>query len=103
MQPLARRASRIPGEGAIETLARALELEAAGADIIHLEIGEPDFATPAHIVEAGMAALRAGRTRYGPAPGMPTLRAAIAEHLTATRSMAVDPARVLIAPGGRPI
>lgn len=102
-QALAKRALRIPGEGAIETLARALELEAAGADIIHLEIGEPDFATPPHIVEAGVAALQAGRTRYGPAPGMLSLREAIAEYLTTTRGVTFDPGHVLITPGGKPI
>lgn len=101
--PLAARALRIPGEGAIETLSRALELEARGLDIIHLEIGEPDFPTPEHIVEAGIAAIRAGRTRYGPAPGTPDLRAAIAEQVAATRGMPVDPARVLVGPGGKPI
>lgn len=103
MRPLASRALRIPGEGAIETLARALELEARGADIVHLEIGEPDFPTPAHIVEAGVEAIRSGRTRYGPAPGTPGLRAAIAEHVAAARGMPVDPAQVLVAPGAKPV
>lgn len=103
MLPLASRALRIPGEGAIETLARALELEARGADIVHLEIGEPDFPTPAHIVEAGMEAIRSGRTRYGPAPGMPGLRMAIAEHVAATRGMPVDPAQVLVTPGAKSV
>jgi len=103
MQPLAARALRIKGEGAIETLGRALELEARGADIVHLEVGEPDFPTPVHIVEAGLAAIRAGRTRYGPAPGAPALRAAIADHVAATRGVKAEPAHVLITPGAKPI
>ena len=102
-QPLAARALRIPGEGAIETLSQALALEARGVNIIHLEIGEPDFPTPGHIVEAGIAAIRAGRTRYGPASGTPALRATIAEHITATRGIPVAPEQVLVGPGGKPI
>ena len=101
--PLAARASRIPGEGAIETLSRAQALETRGRDIIHLEIGEPDFPTPAHIVEAGIAAIRAGRTRYGPAPGSPALRTAIAAHVAATRGIPAGPEQVVITPGGKPV
>jgi aspartate/methionine/tyrosine aminotransferase len=101
--PLAARAGHIPGEGAIETLARALELESRGVNIIHLEIGEPEYATPEHIVEAGINAMRAGRLRYGPAPGSPGLRAAIAEHIAATRKIEINPANVLIMPGAKPV
>ncbi len=101
--PLAARAGRIPGEGAIETLSRALSLEAQGVDMIHLEIGQPDFPTPEHIVEAGVSSMRQGRTGYGPAAGTPELRAAVAEHVAETRHIPVDPGRVIIQPGGKPV
>ncbi len=103
MTSIAARALRIPGEGAVETLGRALALEAQGVSMIHLEIGQPDFPTPAHIVEAGVKAIHDGLTRYGPAPGTPRLQAAIAEHVQATRGLTVDPARVLIVPGAKPV
>ncbi len=80
-------------------LARARELEAAGRDVIHLEVGEPDFATPAPIVEAGIAALRAGHTHYTPALGMPALRAAIAAYYGERYDVDVTPARVCVTPG----
>jgi len=102
-QPLARRAGQIFGEGALETLKRALELEAQGVDMIHLEIGQPDYPTPEHIVEAGVKSIRDGRTRYGPTPGAPELRAAIAGHVAASRHIPVDPQRVMVGPGGKPI
>jgi aspartate/methionine/tyrosine aminotransferase len=102
-QPLAARALQITGEGALETLTKALELEAQGIDMIHLEIGQPDFPTPEHVVEAGIKAIRAGRTRYGPAPGTPELQAAIAEHIAATRQFPVEPEQVLVGPGGKPV
>jgi aspartate/methionine/tyrosine aminotransferase len=94
---------RLRGEGAIEVFARASAMQAQGRDIIHLEIGEPDFATPAHIVEAGIAALRAGHTHYCPAPGIPPLREAIARHVAATRGMAVHPNQVVVTPGSKAI
>jgi aspartate/methionine/tyrosine aminotransferase len=80
-------------------LARAQALEAAGHDIIHLEIGEPDFATPAPIVEAGIAALRAGHTHYTGALGLPALREAIAGFYATRWKTTVDPARILVTPG----
>jgi len=80
-------------------LAQAQALEAAGHDIIHLEIGEPDFATPEPIVEAGIAALRAGHTHYTGALGLPALREAIAEFYAARWQAAVDPARIVVTPG----
>ncbi|HMM46610.1 MAG TPA: aminotransferase class I/II-fold pyridoxal phosphate-dependent enzyme [Thiobacillaceae bacterium] len=83
----------------MDILARAQALEAAGRDIIHLEIGEPDFATPAPIVEAGVAALRAGQTHYTGALGMPVLRQAIADFHAARWHTAVDPERILVATG----
>jgi len=80
---LSQRMSRLGTENAFEVFGRARALEAQGRHIVHLEIGEPDFDTPAHITEAGIAALRAGATHYGPPPGLLDLRAAIAEDSTA--------------------
>jgi aspartate/methionine/tyrosine aminotransferase len=83
----------------MDILARAQALEAAGRDIIHLEIGEPDFATPEPIVEAGIAALRAGHTHYTGALGLPVLREAIAGFYATRWQATVDPARVIVTPG----
>jgi aspartate/methionine/tyrosine aminotransferase len=94
--------SRLGTETAFEVLARAKALEAEGYDIVHLQIGEPDFDTPGHVVEAGCKALRDGFTHYCPAPGLPVLREACADYLSRTRSLAIDPARVLVAPGAKP-
>jgi aspartate/methionine/tyrosine aminotransferase len=77
-------------------------LEAEGRDIIHLEIGEPDFETPAHVAEAGIAAIAAGQTRYCQTAGLPELRAAAAASLAESRGIPVDPERVLIANGAKP-
>nr|WP_289072918.1 aminotransferase class I/II-fold pyridoxal phosphate-dependent enzyme [uncultured Halomonas sp.] len=73
--------------------------EAAGHDVIHLEVGEPDFATPAPIVAAGQQALASGRTRYTPAAGLASLREAIAGHYAEHFNATVDPARILVTPG----
>lgn len=100
---VAERVKRLPGEGAIEVLARALALEAEGADIIHLEVGEPDFKTPANILEAGIRALEAGDTHYGPAPGIPELREAIAQDLSVRLGIEVKPEEVVVTPGGKAI
>jgi aspartate/methionine/tyrosine aminotransferase len=94
--------SRLGTETAFEVLARAKALEAQGKDMIHLQIGEPDFDTPPHIVEAAVQALRDGYTHYCPAPGIPELREAAASYLSRTRSISVDPARVLVTPGAKP-
>jgi aspartate/methionine/tyrosine aminotransferase len=94
--------ARLGTETAFEVLARARALEAAGRRIIHLEIGEPDFATPAHIVEAGVKALRDGHTHYCPAPGLAPVREACAAHLSAHRGLPIEPSRVLLAPGAKP-
>ncbi len=83
----------------MDILARAQALQAAGRDIIHLEIGEPDFATPAPIVEAGVAALRAGHTHYTGALGLPRLREAISEFYATRWQATVDPARIVVTPG----
>jgi len=100
---LARRMSRLGTESAFEVLARAKALEATGRDIVHLEIGEPDFDTAPHIVEAACRALRSGATHYTPAPGIPELRAAIAETISATRGHSVDVDQVVVTPGAKPI
>ena len=100
---LAARMSRIGTESAFEVLRRARALEAQGRSIIHLEIGEPDFPTPNHIVEAGKAALDQGFTHYGPTQGLPELRTAIASYVSRTREIEVSPDRVCVVPGGKPI
>jgi aspartate aminotransferase len=95
--------ARLGTESAFEVLAQAQALEAAGAKIIHLEIGEPDFPTAPHIVEAAVGALRAGATHYVPAPGIPPLRQAVAAFLERTGRMRVTPDRVVVTPGAKPI
>src|SRR2546428_773108 len=92
---LARSLERLGTETAFETLARAKALEAEGRRIIHLEIGEPDFPTAPHIVEAAAKALRDGHTHYCQAPGLPALRDACAEHLSRHRGPEIDPPRLL--------
>jgi aspartate aminotransferase len=99
---LAASLDRLGTETAFEVLARAKALEAQGRRIIHLEIGEPDFPTPMHVVEAGAKALRDGYTHYCPAPGLPVLRKACAAHLSQHRGLPIDPARVVVAPGAKP-
>jgi aspartate/methionine/tyrosine aminotransferase len=94
--------ARLGTETAFEVLARARALEAQGREVIHLEIGEPDFDTPAHIVEAGVKALRDGQTHYCPAPGLAPLREACAAHLSEHRGLPIEPARVLVGPGAKP-
>lgn len=101
--PLARRMSRLGTETAFEVLARARALEAQGRSIVHLEIGEPDFDTPSNIVRAGQEALQKGATHYGPAPGLPELRKAIAEDVSRTRGIPVSPDEVLVCPGAKPV
>ena len=100
---LASRMSRLGTETAFSVLAKARALEAQGRNIIHLEIGEPDFDTPENIVEAGVRALRDGQTHYTPAAGIPQLREAIAADVAKSRGIKVDPAQVVVTPGGKPI
>jgi aspartate aminotransferase len=100
---LAARMSRLGTETAFEVLARARALEAKGREIIHLEIGEPDFDTPKNIVDAGVAALKAGYTHYGPSAGLPDLKAAIAKDVSDSRGIAYKPDQVVVTPGGKPI
>jgi aspartate aminotransferase len=94
---------RLGTETAFSVLAKARALEAQGQEIIHLEIGEPDFDTPSHIVEAGCRALREGHTHYTPTAGIPELREAIAADVAQSRGIEVDPAQVVVTPGGKPI
>jgi aspartate/methionine/tyrosine aminotransferase len=100
---LADRMARLGTESAFEVLARARAIEDAGGKIIHLEIGEPDFPTAPHIVEAAVEALHAGATHYVPAPGIPPLRQAVAAFLERTGRMRVTPDRVVVTPGAKPI
>jgi len=100
---LAKRMARLGTETAFEVLVKARALEAQGRDIIHLEIGEPDFDTPSNIVEAGCDALRKGFTHYGPSAGIMELREDIARHVTETRRVNVTPDEVVVVPGGKPI
>src|SRR4051795_9548397 len=100
---LAKRMARLGTETAFEVLVKARALEAQGRDIIHLEIGEPDFDTPSNIVEAGCDALRKGFTHYGPSAGMMELREVIARHVSETRRVNVTPDEVVVVPGGKPI
>jgi aspartate/methionine/tyrosine aminotransferase len=99
----AERMGRLGTESAFEMLARARELERQGREIIHLEIGEPDFDTPAHIKEAAKRALDQGATHYGPPAGLPDLRDAIAKHIAATRGIDVTADEVVVTPGAKPI
>jgi aspartate/methionine/tyrosine aminotransferase len=100
---LAERMSRIGIESAFDVLVRARALEAQGRSVIHLEIGEPDFPSPPHVIEAAKKALDEGWTHYGPTQGLPELREAIAAHISRTRGIAVGPQHVSVVPGGKPI
>ncbi len=100
---LATRMNRLGTETAFEVLARAKALEAQGRDIVHLEIGEPDFDTPANIIEAAIKALHDGQTHYTPSAGIPPLREAIAKEISTTRDIDVNPDQVVVTPGGKPI
>src|SRR5690349_2447219 len=99
---LASGVARLGTETAFSVLARAKEMERTGRDVIHLEIGEPDFDTPAHITEAAIDALRAGETHYCPAAGLGEFRQAIAEELSASRGVSIPASRVLVANGAKP-
>src|SRR5438094_1236646 len=100
---LAERMSRLGTETAFEVLNRARALEREGKDIIHLEIGEPDFDTPQNVIEAGVEAIRGGWTHYGPSAGYPDLRQAIADEVSLTRGVPVALEEVVVVPGGKPI
>lgn len=100
---LAQKMDKLGTETAFEVLAKAKALEKQGRNIIHLEIGEPDFDTPNNIKEAAVKALKAGYTHYVPAAGIPELRTAIAEYLSKSRGINVDPDEVVVTPGAKPI
>ncbi len=100
---LAPRMARLGTETAFEVLSKAKALERQGKSIVHLEIGEPDFATPANIVEAAAAALHSGWTHYGPSAGLPELRQTIADYVSRSRSVEVSADEVVVVPGGKPV
>ena len=100
---LASAMARLGTETAFEVLVRARALEAKGKDVIHLEIGEPDFDTPRNIIEAGAEALRTGWTHYGPAAGLPDLRESIAAYLNRSRGTSYAAENIIVTPGGKPI
>ncbi|PYJ68914.1 MAG: aspartate aminotransferase [Verrucomicrobia bacterium] len=100
---LAKRMARLGTETAFEVLVKAKALEAQGRDIVHLEIGEPDFDTPRNIIDAGCDALHKGFTHYGPSAGLMELREVISQHVSDTRCVHVTPDEVVVVPGGKPI
>ena len=100
---LARRMANLGTETSFEVLVKARELEAKGREIVHLEIGEPDFDTPPNIVQAAVDALHRGFTHYGPSAGLPELREAIAEEAGVRRGAIVSPEEVVVVPGGKPV
>src|SRR5438105_343272 len=100
---LAKRMARLGTETAFEVLVKARALEAKGRDIVHLEIGEPDFDTPANIIAAAANALHKGFTHYGPSAGLPELRETIAGYVSETRGVSVTPEEVVVVPGGKPV
>jgi len=100
---LASRMARLGTETAFEVLVKAKALEAQGRDIVHLEIGEPDFDTPRNIIDAAVDALHKGFTHYGPSAGLMELREVIAQHVSETRRVNVTPDEVVVVPGGKPI
>jgi aspartate aminotransferase len=100
---LAKRMARLGTETAFEVLVKARALEAKGRDIVHLEIGEPDFDTPRNIIDAASDALHKGFTHYGPSAGLPQLRETIAQYVSETRRVNVSAEEVVVVPGGKPI
>ncbi|MFL6518603.1 MAG: pyridoxal phosphate-dependent aminotransferase [Chthoniobacterales bacterium] len=100
---LAKRMARLGTETAFEVLVKARALEAQGRDIVHLEIGEPDFDTPRNVIDSACDALHKGFTHYGPSAGLPQLRETIAQYVSETRGVHVSPDEVVVVPGGKPI
>jgi aspartate/methionine/tyrosine aminotransferase len=95
--------ARLGTETAFEVLVKARALEAKGRDIVHLEIGEPDFDTPRNIIDSACDALHKGFTHYGPSAGLPQLRETIAQYVSETRGVKATPDEVVVVPGGKPI
>ncbi len=102
MQPFTDRVTPLRPEGAYAVLAQAQALEAQGRKIVHLEIGQPDFPTPANVSEAGIAAIRLGKTKYTPPAGIPQFRAIIADYAGRLRGLKIDPAQVVVSCGSKP-
>jgi aspartate/methionine/tyrosine aminotransferase len=100
---LAERMSRLGTETAFDVLVKARALEAEGRDVVHLEIGEPDFDTPKNVRDAGCEALNSGYTHYGPAAGLPQFREAIAKYISESRNMEVSIDEIVVTPGAKPI
>ena len=100
---LAERMSRLGTETAFEVLARAGELEKEGRDIIHLEIGQPDFQTPDYIIDAAYKAMKDGFTGYGPSAGLPQARERYAQYLNDTRGTDYKASEIVITPGAKPM
>ena len=96
------RVSQLQNEGAYAVLAAATKLEREGRDIVHLEIGQPGFPSPEHVVEAGVDAIRGGKTKYSSPDGTPALREAIADYVARTRGVPVTPEEVVVGPGAKP-
>src|SRR4051812_43441724 len=103
MPAFADRVLQLGTETALDVLLKARAIEARGRSVIHLEVGEPDFPTPPHIVEAGVRALRDGQTRYGPPAGLPELREAICQEVLESRGVHAGPERIVVAPGAKPL
>ena len=103
MIKLARRMERLGTETAFDVLVRAKALEAKGKDIIHLELGEPDFDTPSNVIEAATTALMEGYTHYCASAGLTELREAIATQISENRGLDIDPDWVVVTPGAKPI
>lgn len=100
---LAQRMSNLGTETAFEVLVKARALEAQGRSIIHLEVGEPDFDTPENVVNAAIASVKKGATKYTPSAGIPELRSAIAKRVSESRGIHVKPEQVVVTPGAKPI
>lgn len=103
MSMIASRMGNLGTETAFEVLVKANALAAKGVDVVHLEIGEPDFETPDHIKDASKQALDDGFTHYGPAAGLPDVREKIAEHTSETRGISINPDDIVVTPGAKPI
>jgi aspartate aminotransferase len=99
----AQRMSRLGTETAFEVMVRARALEAQGKDVVHLEVGEPDFDTPSNVIDAGVAALQSGWTHYGPAGGDPELKEAIVSYINGARGLSYTADQVVVTPGGKPV
>jgi aspartate aminotransferase len=102
MNPFADRVTHLEAEGAYAVLARALEMERQGREILHLELGQPDFRTPEHVSQAGIAAIEESLTRYTPPAGLMKFRELIAADAGARRGVTITPDMVVVGPGSKP-